>query len=67
MNFTHLRNTVLPFIKSCKMPGNIGSYRYSAAVSEETLYSSTYAAMTLSLLGELGNLRPDEKVHGRTT
>ena len=59
--YSRLRDTVLPFIESCKIPGSIGRYRYSAAVEQETLYSSTYAAMTLSLLGELDNYSPDEK------
>lgn len=45
------REKVLGFIRSNYM-GQPGQYRYSAACSEPTLYSSTYAAMTLSLLGE---------------
>lgn len=45
------KENVLRFMKSNDM-GQPGHYRYSAACSEPTLYSSTYAAMTLSLFGE---------------
>lgn len=44
------QNNVIRFIDSNYM-GQPGQYRYSAACSVPTLYSSTYAAMTLSLLG----------------
>jgi hypothetical protein len=59
--FQHLRQTVTPYIASCKMPGGVGRYRYSTAVEQETLYSSAYAAMTLSLLGELDAFGADDK------
>lgn len=47
----NFKDSVLRFIASNYM-GQPGKYRYSAACSEPTLYSSTYAAMTLSLFGE---------------
>ena len=50
-DFLHLGKTVIPFIKSCKHNGNIGGYRYSTTMDQQTLYSSAYAAMTYSLLG----------------
>ena len=45
------RESVLQFLASNYM-GKPGQYRYSAACDVPTLYSSTYAAMTLSLLGK---------------
>ena len=45
------RDSVIRFIDSNYM-GKPGRYRYSAACSVPTLYSSTYAAMTLSLFGK---------------
>lgn len=53
--FNHLKETVLPFIKSNKRGNEIGKFRYSAAVEQPALYSSTYAVMTYSLLGTLDN------------
>jgi len=45
------QDNVIRFINSNYM-GKPGQYRYSAACSVPTLYSSTYAAMTLHLLGQ---------------
>jgi len=60
--FNHLQNTVLPFIDSCKIPDkNAGHYKYSSSSTKETLYSSTYAAMTYSLLGLLADINIEEK------
>ncbi|MCL1793480.1 MAG: hypothetical protein FWG34_06395 [Oscillospiraceae bacterium] len=61
--FSHLRDTVLPFVDSCRQgeKDEIGRFRYSAATKKNTLYSSAYAAMTYSLLGALDNLDQGEK------
>jgi len=63
MLFNHLRKTVLPFIDTCKYGEETGKFRYSNAVIVEqpTLYSSTYAAMTYSLLGEMANICESDK------
>ncbi len=45
------QDNVIQFIQSNYL-GEPGHYRYSSVCSVPTLYSSTYAAMTLSLLGE---------------
>jgi len=45
------KEAVLDFVDSNYL-GQPGRYRYSAACTEPTLYSSTYAAMTMSLLGK---------------
>ena len=45
------KNSVLRFVRSNYM-GLPGRYRYSACCTEPTLYSSSYAAMILSLFGE---------------
>ena len=45
------KDNVLRFIRSNNI-GQPGQYRYSCACTEPTLYSSTYAAMTLSLFGK---------------
>ena len=45
--------SVLAFVERHRMPGQgVGRYRYSAAATAPTLYSSTYAAMTRTLLGD---------------
>ncbi|MDD2706563.1 MAG: hypothetical protein PHV34_01035 [Verrucomicrobiae bacterium] len=57
-----LKNNTLRFIEQCRIKnGKAGQYRYSQTVSHPTLYSSTYAAMTLSLYGELGKLNETER------
>lgn len=49
-----LRARVLEFVASCALPERgPGRYRYSLACAEPTLYSSTYAAMSRSLLRDL--------------
>ena len=45
------QDNVIRFIRSNYL-GQPGQYRYSSVCSAPTLYSSTYAAMTLSLLGQ---------------
>jgi len=48
---------VLGFIESMRLPEHgPGAYRYAAGTTEPTLYSSTYAAMARSLLGDLSCL-----------
>ena len=49
--FSHLKDTVPKFVGSCKHGEKTGEFRYSASSEKPTLYSSTYAAMTYSLLG----------------
>lgn len=57
LDTTQLRTRTLAFIESMRLPGGArGRYRYSAACSEPTLYSSTYAAMTRDLYDDLGTL-----------
>jgi hypothetical protein len=60
-----LRNAcraALAFIEKQHLPEyGIGAYRYSSAVEKPTLYSSTYAAMTRSLCGDL-NISGAEKL-----
>lgn len=57
-----LRPGVLSFVESCALPAfGPGRYRYSLACTAPTLYSSSYAAMSRSLLGELESLEPDER------
>lgn len=49
-----LRADVPAFVASCALPERgPGRYRYSVACSEATLYSSTYAVMSRSLLRDL--------------
>ena len=45
------KEDVLRFVESNYL-GQPGRYRYSSSCSEPTLYSSTYAAMTMSLFGK---------------
>jgi hypothetical protein len=59
--FSHLKSTVPRFTESCKCGEEPGRFRYSLAVSQNTLYSSAYAAMTYSLLGKLEDFNQEEK------
>lgn len=63
-NDLNLRNAcraALGFIEKQRLPEyGGGAYRYSAAVEKPTLYSSSYAAMTRSLCGDL-NISGAEK------
>jgi len=57
-----LRATTLGFISSLRVAdGPYGRYRYAAGCSEPTLYSSTYAAMTRDLYGDLATLARTER------
>lgn len=52
-----IRRRALGFVESMRLTAPpYGRYRYSAAVSEPTLYSSSYAAMTRHLYGDLASL-----------
>lgn len=54
LSVQQLREETLAFIQRHRFPGGrVGQYRYSSAVAQPTLYSSTYAAMTCSLYGHL--------------
>lgn len=61
MKLQAVRQAVLSFIEKHRMIDHgFGAYRYSHAVGKPTLYSSTYAAMTRSLCGDL-NISGTEK------
>jgi len=56
------RKAVLEFVKRHQMPlEGIGRYRYSQVCTQPTLYSSCYAVMTLSLLGDLDSMPAGER------
>lgn len=53
----HIRDKTLRYIESMRfVEGTYGRYRYAADCTEPTLYSSTYAAMTRHLYGDLETL-----------
>lgn len=54
-----LRARTLAFVASCRVEGP--RYRYSCQATQPTLYSSCYAALTLSLHDELPALPEDER------
>lgn len=56
------RSSTLAFVQNRQAPGrDIGVYTYSASATRPTLYSSTYAAMTRSLYGDLDRLSAEDK------
>lgn len=55
MDVMTLRKTTLAFVARHES-GDTGRYRYSTAVHETTLYSSTYAAMTRSLYHDVDSI-----------
>jgi hypothetical protein len=62
MMIAELARRVLEFVASCHLPeAGLGGYTYSRAVTEPTLYASTYAAMARSLLGDLQHLEAGER------
>lgn len=61
IDFNNLKNNTLNFVKSMKTDHMDFQYRYSDSSSMATLYSSVYACMTLSLLGELHKRDAEEK------
>jgi len=54
-----LRAGVLAFVESCRMSDH--RYRYSRDCARPTLYSSCYAALTMSLSGALADLPESER------
>ncbi|MCK5805768.1 MAG: hypothetical protein KAI66_23250 [Lentisphaeria bacterium] len=57
------RQKTLGFVSAqCFVEGVAGAYLYSTACSEPTLYSSTYAAMTRSLYGELNRMEDGVRI-----
>lgn len=57
-----LRTEALGFIERHRVPERgVGAYLYSTCCSEPTLYSSTYAAMTRGLYGDLAGLAEEER------
>jgi len=61
-NLTEIRDRTLEYIESMRITvGNYGRYRYSSQVSEPTLYSSTYAAMTRHLYRDLESASDSER------
>ena len=58
-----MRAGTLAFIERHRAPERgPGAYRYSTSVTQPTLYSSTYAAMTRSLYGDLDSLPQTERM-----
>lgn len=55
------RRRVLDFLARMRCDDTTASYRYSAGVTEPTLYGSAYACMTLSLLDQIRSYSSDEK------
>lgn len=57
-----IRAKTLEYVESLRISGEpYGRWRYSAEVTEPTLYSSTYAAMTRDLYRDLGRLTANER------
>ncbi len=56
-----LREGALRFMRSCECPGEPGRYRYSTTCQAATLYASSYAARTRSLLGDLAGLNEGDR------
>ncbi len=59
-NFKNFKCQIICFLKSMQA-GELYQYKYSASCSKPTLYASSYACMTFSLLGELSKLSSEEK------
>lgn len=58
-----LADSIRRFVGEHAMPdAGAGRYRYSQSASLPTLYSSTYAAMTLSLLGDISSIGSTESI-----
>jgi hypothetical protein len=56
------RAATLRYVESMRIAaGAYGRYRYSAGMTQPTLYSSTYAAMTRSLYRDLDTLTPAQR------
>ena len=57
---TDLRQQTLDYLASLAGP-EVGKYRYSTSASLYTVYSSAFACMTRSLLGDIAPLTDDER------
>jgi hypothetical protein len=57
-----IAHKVYGFIEKRKVPGKDFEYFYSENSSQPTLYASTYACMTFSLLGRLNDLTKSQKL-----
>jgi hypothetical protein len=51
-----LQAGIVEFVDRCSTPGAPGRFRFTPRASQSTLYSSTYAAMALDLVGALDDL-----------
>jgi hypothetical protein len=60
-DFNSFKATVMQFVNGLRTDESHIRYRYSAACSQPTLYSSVYACMTISLLGELKNISDQKR------
>ncbi len=61
-SFQTIRTKTLEYIESMRRPdGPYGAYLYAVGMSEPTLYSSTYAAMTRHLYHDLDSLTSQQK------
>ena len=56
-----LKRDIIGFVSRMRDSGSLAAYRYSATTRQPTLYSSAYACMTLSLLGEIQSYAKNEK------
>ncbi len=60
--FQDVSQKIVAFLKNLKVPNKDYEYLYSAKTKRPTLYASTYACMTLSLLGKLDSMSADQKL-----
>lgn len=60
-NFGQFKQRIIKFIDSMRYGPQLYLYRYSISCTQPTLYASTYACMTLSLLGDLDKLVHNQK------
>ncbi|QIK36948.1 hypothetical protein GWK36_01845 [Caldichromatium japonicum] len=60
-DFERRKNNALSFVSSMQMDDEGIRYRYSADCTQPTLYSSAYACMIYSLLGELQRISQESK------
>jgi hypothetical protein len=60
-DFDEFKSKISGFIGSMQTDNSGVHYRYSMSCSRPTLYASTYACMSLSLLGDLGKYSDESK------
>ena len=63
--FEDFKRDIIAFIRSNQVDETHYLYKYSASCKKTTLYASSYALMTLSLLGEIEKLSDVEKEEWR--